>query len=63
MKDATGELSMTVVVIIAVIAIISIVYVIFGKNGVAKNWIDQQWGNMTQKGADGQVDYKEDKEG
>ena len=47
MKEATGELSMTVVVIIAVIAIVGIVYLIFGENGVARSWIKGQWGGLT----------------
>ncbi len=49
MKEATGELSMTVVVIIAVIALIAILTFFFGKDGLAKTWINDQWTKMTKK--------------
>ena len=45
MKEATGELSMTVVVIIAVIAIISILTVVLFP--LMKNYVQTQWGQMS----------------
>jgi uncharacterized membrane protein len=51
MKDATGELSMTVVVIIAVIAIVLIlnVFLVPAMNGYIRN----AWTNMTDPNYDG----------
>ena len=45
MKDATGELSMTVVVIIAVIAIVAILNMFLIPS--MKNYIGDAWGDMT----------------
>ena len=45
MKDATGELSMTVVVIIAVIAIVAILNVFLIPS--MKEYIGNAWGDMT----------------
>ena len=45
MKDATGELSMTVVVIIAVIAIVGILN--FFLIPRMSNYIGKSWGDMT----------------
>ena len=48
MKEATGELSMTVIVIIAAVAIIGILGMLFtGKNSIGKQWIEKQWKAMT----------------
>ena len=49
MKEATGELSMTVVVIVAVIALVALLGFLFGPSGVARDWLNSQWANMTQK--------------
>lgn len=50
MKEATGELSMTVVVIIAVIAIVAIVSWLFvGDKAPARTWIENQWNNLTSE--------------
>ncbi len=51
MKEATGELSMTVIVIIAVIAILAILSAFLLPN--MKNYISNTWGNMADsaKGA------------
>ena len=46
MKDATGELSMTVVVIIAVIAILAILTVFLLPS--MRNYIGNSWNNMDQ---------------
>lgn len=46
MKDATGELSMTVVVIIAVIAIVAILNVFLIPR--MKEYIGDAWGDMTE---------------
>lgn len=47
MKDATGELSMTVVVIIAVIAILGILsYFLLP---AMRNYISDTWGSMSNK--------------
>ena len=45
MKEATGELSMTVVVIIAVIAILSILSYFLLPS--MKNYISKTWGEMS----------------
>lgn len=45
MKEATGELSMTVVVIIAVIAILAILSAFLIPS--MKNYISDTWGNMS----------------
>lgn len=44
MKDATGELSMTVVVIIAIIAILAILTAFLLPS--MRNFINNSWGNM-----------------
>ena len=50
MKEATGELSMTVVVIVAVIGLVLIVNWLFvGDNAVAKGWIEKQWGRISNE--------------
>ncbi len=46
MKEATGELSMTVIVIIAVIAILAILSGFLIPS--MKNYIGETWGNMSQ---------------
>lgn len=47
MKEATGELSMTVIVIIAVIAILGILtYFLLPQ---MRNYISNTWGNMADK--------------
>ena len=53
MKEATGELSMTVVVIVAVIAIMSILTVFLMPS--MKNYIGKAWGTI-DKGTDEAVD-------
>ena len=51
MKEATGELSMTVVVIVAVIALVGLVSWLFvGDNAPAKKWIESQWGRISNEG-------------
>lgn len=47
MKEATGELSMTVVVIIAVIAILGILSYFLLPN--MRNYISNTWGDMASK--------------
>ena len=50
MKDATGELSMTVVVIIAVIAILGILsYFLLPR---MRNYISDTWGTMSNQAKD-----------
>ncbi|MEE3343648.1 MAG: hypothetical protein VZS44_06125 [Bacilli bacterium] len=48
MKDATGELSMTIVVIIAVIAIVGILSVFLIPS--MRNYIKHSWEDMTNAG-------------
>ena len=56
MKEATGELSLTVVVIIAIIAVIAIVRLFFiGDDAIAKKWIEGQWGSMTENANQGEL--------
>ncbi len=50
MKDATGELSMTVVVIIAVIAIVTILN--FFLIPSMKNYIGNSWTRMSNAGSE-----------
>ncbi len=53
MKEATGELSMTVVVIIAVIAILSILtYFLMPR---MKNYISESWGQMSNSKTDATI--------
>ena len=52
MKEATGELSMTVVVIVAVIALVAIIGWLFGSDGPAKGWIEDQWNRISNKEPD-----------
>ncbi len=48
MKEATGELSMTVIVIIAAVAIMVVVGILFtGKNSIGRTWIAEKWGELT----------------
>ena len=49
MKEATGELSMTVVVIIAVIAILGILTYFLLPN--MRNYISNTWGSMSNSAA------------
>lgn len=44
MKEATGELSMTVVTIVAIIAIAGIIYAL---RGPLKNYIENTWMNTS----------------
>lgn len=54
MKDATGELSMTVVVIIAVIAILGILtYFLLPR---MRNYISDTWGSMSERAEDAETD-------
>ena len=48
MKEATGELSMTVVTIIAIVAIAAIVGLL--RKPIA-NYINNTWGNLTNENA------------
>ena len=52
MKEATGELSMTTITIIAVIAIAGLVAFI---SPLVRNFINDSWTNMSQKG--GQTEF------
>lgn len=54
MKDATGELSMTVVVIIAVIAILGILtYFLLPR---MRNYISDTWGSMSNEAVKANTD-------
>lgn len=44
MKEATGELSMTVITIVAIVAIATFVTVVLWPR--VKTWIDTQWGKL-----------------
>ena len=44
MKEATGELSMTVISIVAIVAIATFVTVVLWPR--VKTWIDTQWGKL-----------------
>lgn len=46
MKESTGELSMTVVTILAIVLIAGVIYFIVP---LAKNYINDTWGNLTNE--------------
>ena len=47
MKEASGEFSMTLVVIIAAIGIIGIIGWATGEDGFLREWIETQWGGIS----------------
>ena len=50
MKEATGELSMTVIVILAAVAIVTIIGILFVKpDSLGRQWIQEQWNSMTKQ--------------
>ena len=49
MKEATGELSMTVVTILAIVLIAGVIYFLVP---LAKNYISKTWGDLTNEEID-----------
>ena len=48
MKEATGELSMTVIVIVAAVALVAILGILFvNPNSLGRRWIQNRWNDMT----------------
>lgn len=57
MKEATGEVSMTVVTIILIVIVLGIATALFGGNdSPGRQWINNIFGEMTQKGSDAMGD-------
>lgn len=51
MKEATGEVSMTVITIVLLVAVLGIGMFLFGsKHSVGRNWIENTFNNITNKG-------------
>ena len=51
MKEATGEVSMTVITIVILVAVLGIGMFLFGsKNSVARQWIEKTFNDITNKG-------------
>lgn len=51
MKEATGEVSMTVITIVLLVAVLGIGMLLFGsKNSVGRTWIESTFNNITNKG-------------
>ena len=56
MKEATGEVSMTVVTIILIVIVLGIATALFGKeDSVGRTWINNTFNKMTKTG-DGAID-------
>lgn len=57
MKEATGEVSMTVVTIILIVIVLGIATALFGgENSPGRQWINNIFGEMTEKGNDAMND-------
>ena len=53
MKEATGEVSMTVITIILIVIVLGIATALFGgENSPGRQWINDIFGQMTQRGND-----------
>lgn len=53
MKEATGEVSMTVVTIILIVIVLGIATALFGKeDSVGRKWINNTFNKMTETGDD-----------
>ena len=51
MKEATGEVSMTVITIVLLVAVLGIGMFLFGsKDSVGRKWIENTFNNITNKG-------------
>lgn len=51
MKEATGEVSMTVITIVLLVAVLGIGMFLFGsKDSVGGTWIENTFNNITNKG-------------
>ena len=51
MKEATGEVSMTVITIVLLVAVLGIGMLLFGSKGsVGREWIENTFNNITNKG-------------
>ena len=51
MKEATGEVSMTVITIVLLVAVLGIGMFLFGsKDSVGRIWIENTFKNITNKG-------------
>ncbi len=47
MKEATGEVSMTVITIVLLVAVLAIGMFLFGReNSIGRNWIEDKFNNM-----------------
>ena len=47
MKEASGEFSMTLVVIVGAIAVIGIIGFLTKENGAIQKWIQDQWDQIS----------------
>ena len=51
MKEATGEVSMTVITIVLLAAVLGIGMFLFGsKDSIGRKWIENTFNNITNKG-------------
>lgn len=57
MKEATGEVSMTVITIILIVIVLGIATALFGdKDSPGRKWIESIFNQMTEKGNDAMDD-------
>lgn len=57
MKEATGEVSMTVITIILIVIVLGIATALFGSDdSPGRTWINNIFNNMTEKGNDAMDD-------
>ena len=57
MKEATGEVSMTVITIILIVIVLGIATALFGcENSPGRQWINNIFNQMTEKGNDAMDD-------
>lgn len=50
MKEATAEVSMTVITIVLLVAVLGIGMFLFGSKEVGRKWIENTFNNITNKG-------------
>lgn len=50
MKEATGEVSMTLITIVLLVAVLGIGMFLFGSKGSGRTWIENTFNNITNKG-------------